>query len=308
MAKTVMLAVASGLASALLAGLHGVPSGIFLAFLAPLPLLIVGLGSGSGAAAVAVGCGLVLFTLFGGGVFAAGVYGGTHGIPSWLMVQQSLQRRAAPDGGVEWSSPGSVLSVLAIFGALVACGAASFWAPGIEGNVREALNGMVGALAEANIETPLPRIADILVPLLFGTAGVMWVMVLVVNGVIAQGLLARGGNNLRPTPRWSSLTLPNWLSWVLVGTAALALVSDGDIGYLARNAVVILAAPYFFLGLAVVHDLCRRLSIPGLVLVVFYVSLIWLLMLVGPIVAGLGVLEQWAGVRRRFGAPDQESE
>jgi len=308
MAKTVLLAVASGVASALLAGLHGVPSGIFLAFLAPLPLLIVGLGSGPGAAAVAVGCGLVLFAVFGGGLFAAGLYGGTHAIPSWLLVHQSLLRRPAPDGSVEWSSAGSVVSVLAVFGAIVICGYASIWSPGIEGNVREALGGMVGAMTQAQVDTPLARIADILVPLLFGSAGAMWVMVLTVNGVIAQGLLARGGNNVRPTPRWSRLTLPNWLSWLLIGTAALALVTGGDLGYLARNAFVVLATPYFFLGLAVVHDLCRRLSIPGIVLVVFYVLLIWLLAVVGPMVAGIGVLEHWVGIRRRFGAPDQESE
>jgi len=308
MAKTVMLAVASGVASALLAGLHGLPSGIFLAFLAPLPLLIVGLGSGLGAAAVAVGCGLVLFALFGGGLFAAGVYSGTHAIPSWLMVQQSLLRRPTQDGGIEWSSAGSVISTLAVFGAMVVCGIASFWSPGIEDNVRGAVAEMAGALAQAGIDMPLAQVADVLVPLLFGTAGAMWVMVLAVNGVIAQGLLTRGGNNLRPTPRWSSLTLPNWLSWLLVGTAVPALIFDGDLGYLARNAFVILVAPYFFLGLAVVHDLRRRLSLPGIVLLVFYVLLIWLLALIGPVVASVGVLEQWVGVRRRFGAPDQESE
>jgi hypothetical protein len=60
-----------------------------------------------------------------------------------------------------------------------------------------------------------------------------------------------------PTPNWSALTLPEWMSWPLVGTAVVALVSSGDVAYLAHNLVLIFAAPYFFLGLAVVHSLAR---------------------------------------------------
>ena len=100
------------------------------------------------------------------------------------------------------------------------------------------------------------------------------------------------------------------MTWPLVGTAVVALVSSGDMEYLAHNLVLIFAAPYFFLGLAVVHCLARLAPGKGFVLTAFYVTLGLFLAFAGVAVIGLGVIEQWAGVRRRFvgAGPGQGSE
>ncbi|MCU0894410.1 MAG: YybS family protein, partial [Rhodospirillales bacterium] len=112
----------------------------------------------------------------------------------------------------------------------------------------------------------------------------------------------------RPTPEWSKLTVPDWFAWPLVGAAAISLVTGGDAQYLARNAAMILAVPYFFLGLTVVHALARRSAVKGLLLGVFYVVLVLFTLVAGAIVAGLGMIEQWVGLRERIASPPGRKE
>ena len=61
---------------------------------------------------------------------------------------------------------------------------------------------------------------------------------------------------------------------------------------------MVFATPYFLLGLAVVHSLARRVSYTGPLLVVFYLVIVvslWATL----VVAGIGVVEQWYGLRGR---------
>jgi hypothetical protein len=290
-------------AAASVAALFGASGGVVFAYLAPLPLLLVGLGLGSGATAIATATGVLTVAVFGG-VPAAGVYGGMHALPSWLIVHQVLMQN--PAGGVATSrSIGSVLCWLAVVGGVIATVTALVGRgeAGIEGSVRELL-GAVASMASPNLtDADRDIFVGYLAPLFIGVSGVTWMLMLVVNAVLAQGVLARRGWNLRPTPNWSALTLPEWMAWPLVGTAVVALASSGDMGYMAHNLVLIFAAPYFFLGLAVVHSLARLAPWKGFVLAAFYVTLGLFLAFAGPAVVGLGVIEQWAGVRRRFVGP-----
>jgi len=110
------------------------------------------------------------------------------------------------------------------------------------------------------------------------------------------------GRNLRPSPAYAETTLPQWVSWPLVAAAALSLVGSGDIQFLGRNLAMVLAVPFFFVGLAVVHALARRVAYKGLILISFYVVLVlsgWAMVAV----AGIGIAEQWFGVRNRFAGP-----
>jgi hypothetical protein len=133
---------------------------------------------------------------------------------------------------------------------------------------------------------------------------------MIVNTGLAQSLLAARGWNRRPRPRWSQLRLPGWFDWVLVATAATALVADGDAGFLARNIVMILLTPYFFVGLAVTHLVLRRAPMPVLALGAFYGILLVFFLIAGGIVAAIGVVEQWIGLRDRLAVagPSRRSE
>ncbi|MCG8509099.1 MAG: YybS family protein, partial [Rhodospirillales bacterium] len=110
-----------------------------------------------------------------------------------------------------------------------------------------------------------------------------------------------------PTPRLKDFILPDWISWLLVGSAALALLGSGDAAYLGRNLVVIMAVPFFVLGLVVVHTASKRASAAKFLLVVFYVVL-FLLAWALPAVAVLGLIEQWVGIRSRLAPPNPPQE
>ncbi len=293
-------------AAASLAALTGSPLGTVLAYFAPLPLLMVGLGLGVTAGLIACATGLVAAAGLGG-VPAAGIYGGIHAVPSWIVVRQAIGPRTASGQPAAVTPPavGAILCSLALMAALLAVAAVmlSGGATGIEASVRALIDAALTATMPQLDADNRSALVEHLSPLFAGGFGATWMLMLIVNATIAQAMLSSRGWNIQPTPRWSGLTLPEWFSWILVTTAVVALVAGGDFEYVARNLVVIFAVPYFFLGLSVVHCIARRFSARRLVLVVFYTILIVFFISASVVVSALGLAEQWAGVRRRFGAP-----
>ena len=315
MAQPMVLAIIGGGVAAMLL-LTGLSGGVFAALLAyftPLPILCVGLGLGAGAVPIAAASGIVFITLLGPAA-AAAVFFGMHALPSWIVVRQALSRRPATvAGGPEtWMPAGDVLASLSVFAAVAAAGFGLFGlggTAGIEATLQEALGAWMEAAFPTLSQADRLELVGSITPMFLGLGGAVWIAAMALNAGLAQAVLVRSGRNLRPTPRWSDLTLPDWLSWALVAAAVLALAADGDLGYLARNIFVVLALPFFFVGLAVVHRLAGRLSFGGGVLAAFYVSLLIMLPGVGAVVALLGIIEQWIGIRRRLpgGPSDRET-
>ncbi len=253
MQKTALIAIGGGglSAAASMAGLFGSPGGFVLAYLAPLPLLMVGLGLGPVAALIAAVSGVAGVGLLGG-ITSAGVYGGMHAFPSWLLVRQAMIRSPGHDQQASgWYPVGSLLCWLAIVAATIAVATvlAGRGEAGIEESVKALLETAVSLAAPTLAEADRQTLASYLAPMFIGMTALTWMLMMTINGVLAQGLLSRRGWALRPTPRWSELTLPDWISWLLVAAAAVAVFGSGDVEYLALNLVIIFATPFFFLGL-----------------------------------------------------------
>lgn len=309
MPQAVLIAVGGGCVSALLTlfALSGSPGGTLIAYLAPLPLLLVGLGLGVGVAPLAAAAGVAVVGAFGG-LAAAGVYGGLHAFPSWLVTRLALTRRTATGGGEVWFPPGEILCWLAVLAATAVICGALLTTGGIEQSLRSVLDEAFTAAAPGLTEEQRASVVDQIAPLFIGATGVMWIIMMTVNGVGAQGLLVRRRWNRRPSPRWSDLRLPTWYSWVLVAGAVAALIAPGDLRYVARNVVLILATPYFFVGLAVTHTMARRTPAKGFFLATFYVILAFAFPGMSAAVAALGVVEDWIGVRKRLPGPPAQND
>src|SRR5947208_281736 len=131
-----------------------------------------------------------------------------------------------------------------------------------------------------------------------GIAAASWMVMAVINGALAQGLLARFGLAWRPSPDLAQLGLPRSLTAAL-GLAAAATLVGGTWRFLGINLIIALSVPFCLGGLAVVHAAVRRLPHPGMALIAFY-------MLAGmfgwPLLAAaaLGLVEAWLGLRRRL--------
>jgi hypothetical protein len=328
MPREALTAIAAGMASAAaaMALLTGAFLTIGIVYMAPLPMLMAGLALGPRAATIAVLTGVATMG-FAGGTALAGLFAVVHGVPTWAVVRLALSPRiggggaggtATAKGGTAadaWMAPGWIVGALAVFAAgLVALVAIAVSNVGLSEFVAQYLEQAMRALGPGAKSTgggelaPLfgmepispEQFARATTPLFPGTAATSWVVMVTVNAVVAQGLLVRIGHNRRPSPSYVGLDLPMWMSWPLVGAALMALVGPGQWEYVGRNLAMVLALPYFFLGLAVVHTAARRVSATTLLLVAFYLVMvmsIWAAL----VVVGIGIVEQWFGLRGRFG-------
>ena len=314
MATDALIAVGAGLFSAVLAMafLGGSPMALLLVYVASLPLFLSGLGLGMRAATISAAAGFMGMGMFGGGA-VAGLFGLVHALPAWMTTRMVLLQRPAADetGASDWYPPGPAIAALTCLGgALLVLAALFVGGDGLQAVVSQQMTAAFDVMAPIMTEAQRKQFIDLLVPLFPGMAAASWVVMAAVNAILSQGLLVRIGRNIRPSPEYLALELPQWLSWPLVAAAALALLGSGEWEYMARNLALVLAVPYFFLGLAVVHAAAHRVAMTGAVLTLFYLTLLfsgWAAL----VVAGIGITEQWLGLRERFGLrgavpPDNE--
>lgn len=307
MSGSLLIALGGGLASAVfgLSMRAGSPMAAGLTYLAPAPLLAVGLSRGLAAGAIAALVGLAALA-FGVGPVAGLFYLAAVGLPSLIVIRQAmLSRPGAAPGVVEWYPPGLLFAWLTVYGlALLAAVTLMFAGAegGLEGEIRRTLDQLLKAYSKTKGGTVDPRMSEFAQAMAVYLPGLLissWLLVFVVNGAIAQGLITRIGQAGRPTPSYSAVELPRWLALLLAGVIALSLL-PGGLGRLGQNALPIVTTPFLLCGLAVIHTLSRRVSGRGAVLAAVYLMILLLGWLSLPI-AILGLAEQWLGLRRRYG-------
>lgn len=313
MSKETLVTLAGGLVSGVLYAsiVAGVPGTVILAYLAQFPLFAAGLGLGVTASLAACAAGFASAALLSG-LLGGVIYALFNGAPALLVTRQALLARATPDGGVEWYPPGLLVAWLTGLGAALFVAAAILFSGtegGLEAFVRDGVGELARQLGDGRDTAGLAGALEVVAPVVPGIAVASWMVMVAVNGALAQGALARFGRNLRPSPDIAALRLPPWMPPALGGAALLAWIGDGGLAFVGQNMVVILAVPFFFAGLGVVHALVRRFEGGPLALAVFYV---FLLMLQWPVVlvTGLGLVDHWAGFRARWrrAGPDKEDE
>ena len=300
---TASVAVACGSLGACLylAVMLGTPGGLVLVYMAQLPLFIAGLWLGAGAAALA-GLTGTLVLLAASDALGAAVFAAVNAVPVALLVRQALLARQDGDGTPVWYPPGLLTAWLTAF-ALIGIAAALLLLGGPE-RLQSALRGVVREVLDRLARDPMPnrdQAADLLATVIPGIVTASWMIMLVVNAALAQGVLARFGANWRPSPDLAGLGLPLWLP-VALGLAAAAVVFGGGLRFVGINMLIALIVPFALAGLAVLHAAARRLTHPAMVLIGFYL----LAALFGwPFlaVAVLGLLESWLGLRHRLASP-----
>lgn len=331
MSKGTGLALLYGLASALpLLTALSVPGGVLFMLLVPLPLFLSGLSMGPSAAILSAATACFALSLMivvsaaqiTGSLSLAlaesvGMFLGTVislGIPVVVLVRQALLSRKTADGSIEWYPPGPLVLWLTAVGLLLLVfSMLSFFlfaeGPSLEAIFTQQMSDVLRQLLPEAEEAQLQEAAAAAAQIGLGAALDSWLMVVAANGILAQGVLGRFGRNLRPAPDITEIELPHWLGVALAVTALVALLAPGDVGFIARSLLMVLLLPYFFSGLAVVHAACRNRG-PRTVLLVLFYSILVLFAGSAALVAGLGLLDQTIGLRRRLlaAAGKQENE
>ena len=297
----VAIACGAGGACLYLAATLGTPGGLVLVYMTQLPLFLAGLWLGTGAAALA-GLAGVLVILAASDLLGAAVFAAVNAVPVVLLVRQALLARADSEGAVIWYPPGLLTAWLTALG-LAGIAAAVLLFGGPDG-LQSALTSVVAEIIERLAGTSVPdrdQAASLLAMLIPGIVAASWMIMLVANAALAQGVLARFGANWRPSPDLAGLGLPLWVP-VALGLAAAAVVFGGALRFVGINMLILLSVPFCLAGLAVLHAAVRHMSHPAMALVGFYM----LAALFGwPLVAVaiLGLLESGLGLRRRLAAP-----
>ena len=305
MSKTTLFAVAAGFISAILylSLLTGSPGALILAYLSSLPLFAAGLSMGLVPLLVAAATGTVV-TGIGDEFLSAAMYGGLTAGPVIWIVHLALTSRQSSES-VEWYPSGRLITWLSVIaGGYFAVAVAAFSA--LEGGLRGQIVRFLTTILENLSGRPWAELEgahallEVWEPMFPAMVGVSWIIMLSLNGVLAQGLLVRFGRNLRPSPSMAVLQLPRVLA-IMFGCALLASLAPSLIGYAGTTISVYFMVPYLLLGLATVHALAGKLTSAHIVLVVFYVMLVLFGLFGLASTAGLGLVEQWFNVRRRCG-------
>lgn len=282
--------------------------------LSGVPLLLAGLGiglaaaMGAGATAVALLAGLL--ALLATGPEGLAVFTVLFALPVVYIVHMLGRNRTSVLGYVEWYQPASVASWLAAAAIVAICLIGSMIAAG-QSQIETVSHGLLEPLLTAALpELGLFRTraaADALAPWLPGVVGAVWLLALSVSTALAFAILRRHAALDRPVPRMASLRMPVWAP-VLAAAAALAwLWGEGDVAYLARNALLIIAVPIFLVGVGTFHAIAARTTIRPVVLAVFYGFLIVFPPLAA-LVALVGVADQFLELRRRTHLADAGQE
>ncbi len=314
MPMTPFMAIGAGIISAV--AMFSIVAGSALAlplfYFASLPLYLVGLGIGTKGLIFSLAAAISTAGLMGG-MLVALPFALAYGVPVWMTCRLASMNRVDEAGHTHWYPAGSIAGGLTLL-AVGLMGMTVFYvgsggdAGGLQESVAAFLNHALTSMAAQMPDELRADVVQALSPFFPGMVAASWVVMHMVNAIAAQGALNRSGKALRPSPRYTEITLPDWCSWALVAMAAVALVAPADFGYVARNGVILPLVPFFLLGLAVVHTMAQRLSYGTPMLVVFYMMLMvfgWAALAV----AGAGVIEQWAGLRKRFASgSDQETD
>ncbi|MEK9671004.1 MAG: DUF2232 domain-containing protein [Rhodospirillaceae bacterium] len=305
MAKPMLIAVAAGLLCLIgvLAFFNGLPGGILLVFIASLPIYLAGFAYGAVAGTVASLSSFVAAGLTGG-VFLAGFLGFLYLIPAWTITRQAMTARTAPDGTKHWTRPETILTSVTVIagGILLLIGVLTLAkGPGLSAVVAQQIDSSVNLIGKHVVDGE--RFADALKiygDILFGLGGSLWIVLAVLTAMLAQTILTKMKLNMRPMPNFDLMLLPDWLSWAMVASALIALLVSGEIGFLARNLALIMAAPFLFMGLSVIHKWSREKSHRFFLLSVLYFLLMTTYPIIHMVVSAIGIYEQWAGGRSRL--------
>jgi hypothetical protein len=308
MARSWIIPAGAGVLSALLflSIAIGSAGAVILGYLAPLPLFAMGLGAGLISAATAGAAATALVGLIAG-LIPALTFAALLVVPAVLLVRQALLSRIDADGRLEWYPPGRLVMWLTGIGATLFL-AASLFASGGR-SVEERLRGVLSALLSQHLGGAPAAQLQWLVDLLSAYPAIIlvssWMTMMAINGILAQGLLARFKHNLRPSPTIGAIELPRSIGIATAAAALVAALANGWLEFAGRNLLVMLGFAFFFAGLGVVHGLLRHAGQPQLMLIGFYAFTLAFFWSGWPILllAVIGFIDHWVHFRQRFGGP-----
>lgn len=306
MPRTIPIAIGAGILSALIFALFltGSPLALVVSPFTMLPLLLIGLSNSTLISGLAVGSGVLVIGLIGGSVSWAALYAAAEAVPALGLSRLALRKRTGPNGQTRYTGAGPLFTVAMLYMAalflvlyVTLLGRDGGMVGVIERKIGVGLAEMVERRGSPADLAAFAAAAAYVVP---GVSIAWWLIILLANLSVAQGMLTRWGRNLRPALELGRMSLSRWLVPALVLAVIVGVIGAGDIGFIGWTLGMILIVPFFFVGMVCMHLLCRGWAPGPFILIGVYLLLIlrgWPVL----IAAVLGIAEQWIKLRERIG-------
>ena len=304
MIATLSIALAAGLASALMFAsiTSGAAISLLLINLAPLPLMVVGLGWGAISAAVGGGAAMVVIAALFGLPYCI-AFALVNVLPAWWLAHLVLLARPRDNAAVtdpdalEWYPVGRILLWIVVFASILTVATLLTMgtdAATIQKTIRAGWTELVEATGVAINDSTL----DALVLVAPVGAEIAAVMMMTLNLWLAAKIAATSGRLHRPWPDLRNTALP--MTTVAVLAAAIACCfSGGLLAILAQVLTTGLSIAYALTGFAVLHTLTLAMKSRALWLGCVYaivVGFAWALLAI----ALLGLADAVFGIRQRY--------
>jgi hypothetical protein len=304
MIAAIAIALAAGLASALMFAsiTSGAAISLLLINLAPLPLMVVGLGWGAVSAAIGgAAATVVIASLFGLPYSIA--FALVNALPAWWLAHLVLLARpkdgvaANPDDALEWYPVGRILLWIVVFATILT--AATLLTMGTDAaTIQKTIRTGWTELVEATGLTLNDSTFDALVLVAPIGAEIAAVMMLTLNLWLAAKIAATSGRLHRPWPDLKNTALPMMTIAVLFAAIACCF-SGGLLAILAQVLTAGLSIAYAITGFAVLHTLTLAMKSRALWLGCVYAvvaGFAWALLAI----ALLGLADAVFGLRQRY--------
>jgi hypothetical protein len=304
MIATISIALAAGLASALMFAsiTSGAAVSLLLINLAPLPLMVVGLVWGPLSAAVGgIAATVVIASLFGLPYSVA--FALVNVLPAWWLAHLVLLARprgnaaAGPDEALEWYPVGRILLWIVVFATILTVATLLMMgsdATTIQNTIRKGWTELLEAAGLALNDSTL----DALVVIAPIGAEIAAAGMLTLNLWLAAKIAAMSGRLRRPWPDLKNTTLPTTTIAVLFA-AIVCCFSGGLLAIMAQLLTTGLSIAYAMTGFAVLHTVTLAMKSRTLWLGCVYAvvaGFAWALLAV----ALLGLADAVFGLRQRY--------
>jgi hypothetical protein len=291
---------------------------VLLSPFAMIPSMLVGLAWGLYSTIASIIISFILLGLWLNIGIAIGM-AITIGLPAIFFVRQALLSRSIQADNENTDSP-DVDSYVnkrvyypperLIILAIAFCASFSFLSFGLSANNTGGLPGILQTMILSNenfirdIETLYQvELTDNLVRILAETIIVLtpltWMLIILGSLQIAQTIAKFFKINLRPTPDYSVMQLPDKLEYVLAGLLLLIFISSEWVSVFFSVLVCLCLTAYFLLGLTVIHAISRTWNGRGVFITAVY-FIVFLVPWVAILVSITGLIESRIGIRSRF--------
>ncbi|MDX1975337.1 MAG: hypothetical protein SFT92_06635 [Rickettsiales bacterium] len=227
--------------------------GLIFLFIPTLPLFHIGLRHPNLFPALLAS---FIVYLIGGSQLAL-VFFFVFALPTHYICRHALRYESDEIGqATYWYPMGRILSNLALYSCLfMVIITAYYLARGMP--IHELLSERLGtAIAELrkDLDMPIQPFSAKLVFLIFSITAWFWVLFLYGSAWVSHKLLASKHRNVRPLMSIELFVMPAWMLQPILICGLASLIGSPTMQFLGNACLLTLMLPYFFLGVAVMHE------------------------------------------------------